>query len=217
MAHSRIRHYYHVVWTTKYRLPLLLPEIEEVVFQWIRAAFEAFGCTVIRVNGMPDHIHVIVIIPGTLKVSSVYGHVKSKVSSQINEAGLLPVRFAWQNGVSSDTVSRRNLAAAIHYVEQQKSHHLHQSFDAEFAHLFLEAGSRLDPWSDGWERIPDDIQQLIDRGIHPIGLHKTKVSHILETTDENGQPLADCPPYERLSHTLMHPLLQPENNDAASD
>ena len=217
MAHSRIRHYYHVVWTPKYRLPLLLPSIEETVFQWIRAAFEALGCKVIRINGMPDHVHVIVAIPGTLKTSTVYGHVKSKVSNQINEEGLLPVRFAWQNGVSSDTISRRNLAAAINYVERQKIHHSHQNFEDEFAQLFVDAGFQIDPWSDGWERIPDDIQQLINRGIHPIGLHKTKVSRILQTTDENGQPLADCPPFDHLLCTSTHLRLRANEGGTSED
>ena len=215
MGHSRIRHYYHVVWSPKYRLPLLLPTIEGQIFRWIEEEFTKHKCRVLRINGMPDHLHVIVEIPGTLKTSTVYGHVKSKVSDLINSNGLLPIGFAWQVGVSSDTVSRRSLSAAIKYVERQKAHHATLTFDEEWVHLFLEGGTPLDPWTKGWERIPENVQQLLQRGIHPIGLHKTQIDHLLQTTDAAGVPLPGCPPHERLPSSGLHTLLQhpPSIND----
>ena len=207
MGHSRICHLYHVVWTPKYRLPLILPAIEAQIHRWITEQFGTHRCKVLRINGMPDHVHVIVQIPGTVKVSTIYGHVKSKVSDLINTNGLLPIRFAWQVGVSSDTISRRNLAAALRYVERQKAHHLEVSFGEEWMHLFLEQGTSLDPWTKGWERIPEKVQQLLNRGIHPIGLHLTQIDHLLRTTDLTGTPLPGCPPHERLPESARHPLL----------
>ena len=135
MGHSRIRHYYHAVWSPKYRLPLLLPALEAQIFRWIEEEFTKHKCRVVRINGMLDHLHVIVEMPGTVKTSTVYGHVKSKVSDLINSNGLLPIRFAWQVGISSDTVSRRSLKAALRYVERQKEHHVTLTFDEEWVHL----------------------------------------------------------------------------------
>ena len=44
--------YYHAVWATKNREPLLTPEVEPQIYGWLRQNADALGATVFALNGV---------------------------------------------------------------------------------------------------------------------------------------------------------------------
>ena len=122
MAHWQL--FYHAVWATHERKPLIMPEVEPVVYDLLRVKAIGLGATVYAINGMPDHVHCVLAIPPSLAVASVIGQIKGVASAKINTQWLATgLRFAWQEGYGVFSFDAKRLPHVIAYVENQKQHH----------------------------------------------------------------------------------------------
>jgi len=115
------RLYYHIVWTTKNRLPLITEAIEPLVHRVIGSKAQAEGGRVYALNGMADHIHLVVALPPSRDLASLIKAVKGSTSHLLNHEHGIP--FKWQPGYGAFTVGPHGLDAAIGYVKGQKEHH----------------------------------------------------------------------------------------------
>ena len=114
----------HLVWTTKNREPLIRPEIEAELYACLVAKAAALGCFVHAVNGVADHVHLIVSIPPKHSVATVVKHLKGSSSHLVNHAlPAGPQPFAWQRGYGYLSLGESQCARAVAYVENQKQHH----------------------------------------------------------------------------------------------
>ncbi len=118
------RNFGHLVWATKNRAPLIQPTIEGDVYACLVAKAAELGCYVYAVNGLPDHVHMVLSIPPKHSVSNVVKHLKGNSSHFINHAlPAEPELFAWQRGYGYLSLGESQLARAVAYVENQKQHH----------------------------------------------------------------------------------------------
>ncbi|AUC59770.1 transposase [Cyanobacterium sp. HL-69] len=113
--------YYHIVWATKERMPLISTSIEERLYKYIIDKSKALKCKIHIINGMPDHIHVIVSIPPTIIISEYVRKIKASSSNFIGKN--YNNSFYWQDGYGIFSVGVQNLPIAINYVKNQKQHH----------------------------------------------------------------------------------------------
>ena len=118
------RNYYHLVWATKNREPLITTELEKGLYAYMVSKADEIGVIVYAINGCADHIHLVVAIPPKLSVADVVRKLKGASSFFVNHV-LQPNRkdFAWQRGYGSLSVGEKQRAIAIAYVENQKKHH----------------------------------------------------------------------------------------------
>lgn len=119
MAYWRL--YYHVVWTTKNRLPLITPRIEARLHDLIAGRCRHEKGRVYAVNGMEEHIHVVVSIPPTVLITSFIQKVKGSSSHFIGAELGMP--FKWQPGYGIFSVGPQGLKMVTEYVKRQKEHH----------------------------------------------------------------------------------------------
>ncbi len=117
------RLYYHIVWATKFRQALILPEQERQLYDYIIGKSDSLGCIVHAINGITDHIHLIVSIPPRLALYDYVRQIKGSSSHYMNQQLSLSNRFAWQKGYGVFSISIKNLDIAINYVNRQKEHH----------------------------------------------------------------------------------------------
>ena len=68
-AHIVYQCSYHLVWTPKYRYRILQGDIAEFVEKKIRAICEWKNVEILELAIMPDHIHMVVIIPPKISIS----------------------------------------------------------------------------------------------------------------------------------------------------
>ncbi len=116
--------YYHVVWATKGRAPLIDSHIEPVVFAKLREKSVWCEAPVLDVNGVEDHVHVAVCIPPKLAVAEWVRNVKGYVSREVN--GLFPDRelpFLWQLSYGVLTFGQKQAPYVLEYIHRQKEHH----------------------------------------------------------------------------------------------
>jgi REP element-mobilizing transposase RayT len=117
------RLHYHLVWGTKNRLPLISEEIEPALFSVLAKKAADLGVILHGVNGIADHVHLIVSIPPKLAISTVVKELKGVSSHYLNHSGGMEGTFAWQRGYGALTIGERQLETALEYVKGQKEHH----------------------------------------------------------------------------------------------
>ncbi len=124
MPHSRNNGYYHFVWSTWDRVPLLMPDKEPHAHDLIRQQCRILKADILALNGMPDHVHLLVTLPTTVSIAELMKAVKGASARALNDAyGTRTFAFKWQGGYNYDTVCSTRVPTLVRYIEHQKQHH----------------------------------------------------------------------------------------------
>ena len=118
------RLYYHIVWTTKYRAPV----IEEVqrfgLYEAIAEKAIELGGLVYALNGTKDHVHLLVTVPAKRSLSSFISQIKGYSSRYMSQRPDHPTdAFTWQSEYGAFSVSPSVLPHIMRYIEDQQQHH----------------------------------------------------------------------------------------------
>ncbi len=114
--------FYHLVWATQDRLPLLTPEVEPIVHELLRTKAIGLGATLFALNGWVDHVHMVASIPPTLALSKFIGQTKGATATRFNKGGHGTLLY-WQDEYAAFTFDAKRLPSYIAYVQRQKEHH----------------------------------------------------------------------------------------------
>jgi putative transposase len=79
-AHVVYQCSYHLVWTPKYRYRILQGEIKDYVGKKIKSICDWKQVEILEMTIMPDHIHMVAIIPPKLAISELMGILKGKTA-----------------------------------------------------------------------------------------------------------------------------------------
>ena len=124
------RCYYHVIWATKQRAPLISPAVERVMITAIREKAAELETSILAINGVADHIHIAVCIPPKLAVAEWVRHLKGASTREVNEQlPNLETTFGWQRSYGVLTFGAKNQQYVIDYVDHQKEHHANQTLE----------------------------------------------------------------------------------------
>lgn len=115
--------FYHLVWSTKARHPLLTPEVEPIIHGFLRSKAIGLGATLFALDGVMDHVHLVVSIPSKIAVATFVGQVKAVASTRFNKAGSNHPPFFWQEEYGAFSFDAKRLPNYIAYVQRQKEHH----------------------------------------------------------------------------------------------
>ena len=135
MPSAWTQNFYHVVFATKDRAPLITSELEERLYAFVGGIVRDLRCSLLAVNGMPDHVHLLVRFRADLSISDLVRHVKSRSSKWIHETYPALGHFAWQEGYGGFTVSKSVVPSVEDYIRRQKEHRKRRDFDSEFKEL----------------------------------------------------------------------------------
>lgn len=144
MAQSLCDIVLHVVFSTKERQGWLLPKIEEELYKYISGVCKNNDCSVIRINGMKDHLHILLQLGKSVAPNKIISEIKSNSSRWIKTKGSDFSDFSWQAGYGAFSVSRPAIDGVIKYIDSQKEHHRTISFQEEFVAMLARAGISYD-------------------------------------------------------------------------
>jgi REP element-mobilizing transposase RayT len=91
----------------------------------------------IAINGMPDHVHMLIGFRATQSMADLMQDVKAGSSKWINDNNYCTGRFEWQSGYGAFSYTKSKLPDLIRYIENQNEHHRKRTFLEEYK-LFLE-------------------------------------------------------------------------------
>ena len=116
------RTYYHLVWATRGRAPLITADIEPELYRYVEAKTKSLDCLFHGMGGMEDHLHLVVSIPPRLAIAEFVKRIKGSSSRHLNQT--FPHQtFAWQQEYGVFSLGGKQLGDAIAYVHHQKQHH----------------------------------------------------------------------------------------------
>jgi REP element-mobilizing transposase RayT len=90
-------------------------------------------CIPIEINGVSDHVHLLVKLRPTISVSDFLSKLKSSSSGWAKRQ--TKGRFAWQARYGAFTVSESQVDPVRAYIRNQENHHQKISFEEEFKAL----------------------------------------------------------------------------------
>jgi len=123
MHRDKVAIYVHLVWATWDRLPLITPAIERALHRVIANEAQKMGCTLLALNSVPDHVHILVQMPSTITVAKLVKQLKGVSSYFINEVLKPESSFKWQGLYGAFSVSRWDVDQIVAYIQRQKEHH----------------------------------------------------------------------------------------------
>ena len=132
MGHTASNILVHSIFSTKLRAPLITADIADDLRSYIGGIIREMGGRALAINGVSDHIHMLVRVPPARSIAELMRVVKTNSSKWVHEKWPERASFAWQSGYGAFSVSESNIAAVEEYIAQQESHHKKQSFQEEF-------------------------------------------------------------------------------------
>lgn len=144
MANTYTALFYHVVFSTKGRIDHIKPEIEQRVWRYIGGIARKHKMTAVQIGGVADHIHALVMAPPIYAPAEIAKFLKGDSSKWIHEEFPHLRSFAWQDGYSAFSVSKSNVPAVVHYIQNQREHHRKKTFQEEYLELLEKHGIEYD-------------------------------------------------------------------------
>ncbi len=131
MAQTLISFYYHVVFSTKNRIDLIRPEIEDELYAYIGGILNNYKSKLIIGNGTQNHSHLLMSLNKNIIFPDIIGDIKRSSSKWLKTKDGMLTKFAWQDGYSAFTVGHAQLDVIKRYIANQKEHHKKVLFEDE--------------------------------------------------------------------------------------
>ena len=124
--------YIQIVFAVKGRNSLIHISWEEELYKYITCIITNKGQKLISINGMPDHIHILIGMKPSCCLSDLVREIKKASNTFINEKKFSKFKFEWQEGYGAFSYSHSALDSVIVYIQNQKEHHKKKSFKEEY-------------------------------------------------------------------------------------
>jgi len=144
MSDSYTNLLYHIVFSTKERRPLITPEYEMRLYDYVGGTIRKVGGISLELNGTSDHIHLLTKLRPDCALSDVLRDLKANATGWMHDVFPSLKDFSWQRGYGAFTVSQSNVAAVRQYIARQKEHHRNISFRNEFIQFLKENDIQYD-------------------------------------------------------------------------
>jgi putative transposase len=144
MSDSYTNLLYHMVFSTKDRRPIIAPEYESRLYDYIGGTIRGVGGISLELNGTTDHVHLLAKLRPDRALSDVLRDLKANASGWMHDVFPLLKDFSWQRGYGAFTVSQSNVEEVRRYILRQKEHHEKVSFRDEFIHFLKANGIEYD-------------------------------------------------------------------------
>jgi len=123
----RTRLFYHLVWATKHRQPMITERNRAAIHACLLAKAAEYDGVVHAVNSVADHVHLVVTLPPAVSLAEFVGKAKGASSHLASRLSSELTPFSWQGDYGVTTVSEQYVEAVVRYVERQAQHHANQA------------------------------------------------------------------------------------------
>jgi REP element-mobilizing transposase RayT len=96
MGHvSYISSYFHCVFSTKERQPLIPPRLQERLWPYLGGIARENQMTAIEIGGVADHVHILLSLPSTLPLAKALQLIKGGSSKWVHDTFPEHQLFGW--------------------------------------------------------------------------------------------------------------------------
>jgi putative transposase len=140
-THSAL--YFHVIFATKNREPLIDAQWEDRLFAFIGGIVRNADGKLLAAGGAADHVHLLLCLSPSHFIPDLMRDLKRDSSKWVNnEIGVRT--FAWQEGYGIFSVSVSAIDSVTGYIRTQREHHKTTSFMDEYVAFLRKHGVNYD-------------------------------------------------------------------------
>ncbi|GAA0191617.1 IS200/IS605 family transposase [Fulvivirga kasyanovii] len=135
---------YQIVFSTKNRDKVLIKSGRETLYKYIWGILKNNKCHLYRLNGVEDHIHMVIHLHPTVALSTLVKDIKVASTIYCKSENLFPGFQGWQEGYGAFTYAFKEKGRLVEYVKNQEIHHKQVSFKDEYRNLLNEHGVQFE-------------------------------------------------------------------------
>ena len=132
MANTFSKIYIQTVFAVSSRQSLIRPAFQEDLYKYITGIVTNQGQKLISINGMPDHLHILIGLRPAIALADLVREIKADSTNFINKNKIVRGRFSWQEGYGAFSYGHSQLDTVIRYIQNQEKHHERRSFKNEY-------------------------------------------------------------------------------------
>ncbi len=119
------RLYYHLVWTTRLRAPLIDAECASFLCGYLRSVSARYRGRVLTIGIVSTHVHVLLAGDPQSEFPRLIGHFKGGSATTWNKlhAERVGWKLQWAPGYGLSTVGRTQVRSVRDYLRRQPEHH----------------------------------------------------------------------------------------------
>lgn len=137
MANTYSQIHIQVVFAVQNRESLIGSKWKNELYQYLVGIIQNHQHKVIAINGMPDHVHILIGLRPSQSISDLMQKVKGDSSKWINRKGFVLGKFSWQEGYGVFSYGKSQIDDVIEYIKRQEIHRQRKTFKEEYLQ-FLE-------------------------------------------------------------------------------
>ena len=135
MANTYSQIYIQTVFSVSNRMSLITPAFKEDLYKYISGIVTHQSQKLIAINGMSDHIHILIGLKPTMALADLVRDIKCDSTNHINKNKWVRGKFSWQEGYGAFSYGHSQLDTIIRYIQNQEKHHRRRSFRHEYLTL----------------------------------------------------------------------------------
>ena len=135
MANTYTQIFIHLVFVVKGRQNLIPSDKKDELFKYIGGIIKTRGHKLFIVNGMSDHVHILIGYNPIEALSELLKELKRCSSIFINDKKWVKGKFEWQQGYGGFSYSKSQIDKVYKYIENQEIHHKKKTFREEYLEL----------------------------------------------------------------------------------
>ncbi|KAA9353422.1 IS200/IS605 family transposase [Larkinella humicola] len=136
MPQSLTKVYVHLVFSTKYREPIIGDEVKDELYAYLGGVCRQLECNPVKIGGYYDHVHILCILSKKIALMKLLEEVKKSSSKWMKTKGHTYRNFYWQDGYSAFSVNPSQVDAVVRYISNQYQHHGNTTFQDECRGIF---------------------------------------------------------------------------------
>jgi REP element-mobilizing transposase RayT len=143
MPSSHLSLHYHLIFSTRDRIAYLHEDWRGRLHTHLGDIINNLGGVAEKIGGMDDHVHLLIGLRATHRLSDVVREIKSLSSKWIHEEMKKP-QVTWQDGYGGFTVSASRIEVVKEYIARQEEFHRRKTFQEEYLKFLEESGIKYD-------------------------------------------------------------------------
>jgi putative transposase len=132
MSHSYASNRIHLIFSTKGREKRIAQSLQQKLWVYMAGIARTHGFEAIKVGGVEDHVHTLLLLPPTIPLAKAVQILKSCSSKWLNDTNAAGANFCWQEGYGAFSVSASHTEAVLNYIGNQPAHHAKRNFEDEY-------------------------------------------------------------------------------------
>lgn len=132
MANTYTQIHLQLIFAVKYRAAQIDKSWKDELYKYITGIVQGNNHKLVIVNGVQDHLHLLVGFRPHQSLSDLLQDIKGQSSKWINEREFTKSKFNWQEGYGAFSYSHSHLSNVINYIKNQEEHHKKEKFMDEY-------------------------------------------------------------------------------------